>query len=145
MERLLLRGAVVLPTHYACLGFFCQERRLLYCHSRLSERPEPLDDKPYCLVKAGTIFRRAMTCQFGYFQKPLQAGMRDKRFLFHAHSTVRRHDHQRQEIDLDRSARMNTDCRNRLSASSWLSPLSKSRISPSLITQLSSTMIRGWI
>ena len=41
MERLLLRGVVVLPAHYACLGFFCQERRLLYRLSRLGKRSEP--------------------------------------------------------------------------------------------------------
>jgi hypothetical protein len=64
MERLLLGNAVVLPAHHAGLGFLRQDRRLLYRLSRLSKRLEPLDDKPYRLIKTGAIFRRAMTCQF---------------------------------------------------------------------------------
>jgi hypothetical protein len=104
MERLLLGDAVALPVHHAGLGFLRQERRLLYRLSRLGKRSEPLDDEPDRAVNAGTIFRGPMTCQFCQLQQPLQVGMRDNGIIFHAHSTVRQHEHQRAEIDLDQSA-----------------------------------------
>lgn len=55
-----------------------------------------------------------MTCQFCQLQQLLQVGVRDNGIIFHAQSTVRRHEHQRAEIDLDQSAERASTALNRL-------------------------------